>query len=221
MYTNETVEMHCDPDVGMVRDLGWDKHGFEDFRMVAIDTIGDGNCYFHALTHAFYIPYRTQNLNGRTISRRQIVRDLRDSLAKRLGEPVDPLNPDGNTFYNQLSRGKLQQFGKSVPEYSFEEMRARLRSNSAVGNEYNEFISDQLSKDIYILDGVKHDVYITGDDDELLYKKRPSIVLLYHPGHYELVGIRDSTGSIQTYFSTTHPFITFIKSRMDEVIDRE
>jgi len=104
----EMIEMYCDPDVGMVRDLGWDENGFEDFRMVAIDTIGDGNCYFHAVTHAFYIPYRTQTLDGRTISRRQIVRDLRDSLAKRLGEPVDPLNPSGPTFYNELSRGKLQ-----------------------------------------------------------------------------------------------------------------
>lgn len=213
----ETIEMYCDPDVGMVLDLGWSETGFENFRMVAIDTIGDGNCYFHAITHAFYIPYRTQTLDDRTISRRQIVRDLRDSLSKRLGEPVDPLNPSGPTFYNELSRGKLQEFGREIPEYSFEEMRRRLRSNDAVGNEYNEFISNQLSKDIYILDAHRKDVYITGDDDDLLYKNRPSIVLLYHPGHYELVGIRDSNGSIQTYFSPNHPFIRFVRTRMDQV----
>jgi len=213
----EIIEVYCDPDVGMVRDLGWSENGFENFNMVAVDTIGDGNCYFHALSNAFYLPYRTQTLDGKTISRREIVRLLRDSLAKKLGEPIDPLDPSGPTFYNELSRGKLQEFGKDIPEFSFEEMKRRLRSNEPVGNEYNEFISDQLSKDIYILDNYREDVYITGDDDDLLYKNRPGIVLLYSPGHYELIGIRDSNGSIQTYFSPSHPFIRFISNRMNQI----
>lgn len=204
--------IHCEPEIGTAISLNWKE--YEDFQMVAIYTIGDGNCYFHALTHAYYIPYRTQSLQGKTVSRREIVRNLRNSLSVRLGEPVDPLNPNGPTFYDQLSRGKLYEFGKSVPEYSFEEMRKRLRSSSAVGNEYNEFVSDQLNKDIYILDGQKEDVYITGDDDDLLYKDRSSIVLLYLPGHYELVGIQDKNGKIQTYFASTHPFIQFLKNRM-------
>lgn len=206
--------VHCEPEIGTASYLSWEKYGYEDFKMVAIYTIGDGNCYFHALTHAYYIPYRTQSLQGKTVSRREIVRNLRNSLSVRLGEPIDPLNPNGPTFYDQLSRGKLYEFGKSIPEYSFEEMRKRLRSSSAVGNEYNEFVSDQLDKDIYILDYEKQDVYITGDDDDLLYKDRSSIVLLYMPGHYELVGIQDKNGKIQTYFSPTHPFIQFLKNRM-------
>jgi len=208
--------MHCDPDIGIARDLNWEKHGFEDFKMVAIDTIGDGNCYFHALAHAVYVPYRTQSLNGKTVSRRTIVRNLRDGLAKRLGEPVNPLYPTGPTFYNELSRGKLYEFGKEVPEYSFEEMKKRLKSSDAVGYEYNEFVSDQLGKDIYLLDAQKEDVYIVGDDDDLYYKNRPSVVLLYLPGHYELVGIQDKSGKIQTYFSTTNPFIQFLRARMTE-----
>jgi len=208
--------MHCDPNIGIARDLNWENHGFEDFKMVAIDTIGDGNCYFHALAHAFYVPYRTQSLNGKTVSRITIVRNLRDGLAKRLGEPVNPLYPTGPTFYNELSRGKLYEFGKDVPEYSFEEMKKRLRSSNAVGYEYNEFVSNQLGKDIYILDSEKEDVYIIGDDDDLYYKNRPSVVLLYLPGHYELVGIQDKMGKIQTYFSTTNSFVQFLQARMTE-----
>jgi len=209
--------IHCEPELGAATYLNWENNGFEDFRIVAIYTIGDGNCYFHALTHAFYIPYRTRLLNGKTVSRKEIVHNLRSALSVRLGEPINTLNPNGPTYYDQLSRGKLYEFGKDVPEYSFEEMRKRLRSSSAVGNEYNEFVSDQLNKDIYILDSEKQDIYITGDDDDLLYKDRPSIVLLYRPGHYELVGIQDTKGKIQTYFSSTHPFIEFLKSRMSIV----
>ena len=64
-----------------------------------------------------------------------------------------------------------------------------LDSDRPVDNAYNEFISDQLNKDIYILDAVTQDVYMTGSDDNVLYKDRPSIVLMYLPGHYELVGL--------------------------------
>lgn len=209
--------IHCEPEIGTANYLNWKKNGYDDFKMVAIYTIGDGNCYFHALAHAYYIPYRTQSLQGKTVSRQDIVRNLRYSLSVRLGEPVDSLNPNGPTFYDQLSRGKLYEFGKSIPEYSFEEMRKRLRSSSAIGNEYNEFVSDQLNKDIYILDYEKQDVYITGDDDDLLYKDRSSIVLIYMPGHYELVGIQDKNGKTQTYFYPTHPFIQFLKNRMNSI----
>lgn len=206
---------HHNPEIGVTKALNWKSYGFEDFNMLVIDTIGDGNCYFHALLNAFYIPYRTQSIGKETVNRRQLVSSLRNDLAKKLGQPINPLNPNGPTFYTQLSRGKMYEFGKEVSEYSFEEMRKRLKSSEAVGNEYNEFISDQLNKDIYILDADKKDVYITGNDDDLLYKDRSSIVLLYSPGHYELIGLRGSQNQIQTYFSPVNPFIQFLRSRMN------
>jgi hypothetical protein len=198
------------------QDLHWEEYGFENFRLVAIDTVGDGNCFFHAICQAYFIPYRTGMSGGNILSKREIVRQLRYSLAQRLGEPVDPLNPTGKIYYELLSRGKLSEFGKEIPYYSFEEMKMRLEKSVAVGNEYNEFISDQLGKDIYLLDAETQDVYITGNDDELLYKQRPSIVILYSPGHYETIGLRVSDGSIQTYFSPSHPFIEFLRMRMEQ-----
>jgi hypothetical protein len=202
--------------LGLVENLHWMNHGFENFDMLAVYTIGDGNCFFHSLCQAYFIPYRTQMVNHMPLSRREIVRNLRYGLSKRLGEPVDPLDPDGPSFYETLSRGELPNFGKEIPAYSFQEMQSRLRNSEAVGNEYNEFVSDQLKKDIYILDGDAKDVYITGNDDELLYKNRDSIVVLYRPGHYETVGIQSGSSSIQTYFSPSHPFIQFLSARMKE-----
>lgn len=212
---------HCNPETGDERDLNWFEKGFEDFKMVAIDTIGDGSCYFHAFLHAFSIPYKEQKLNNQTIDRRDFVKNMRMSLSKKLGSPINPLYPSGPTYYNELSRGKMYEFGQEVPEYSFEEMSRRLRSSEAVGNEFNEFVSNQFNKDIYILNEEIEDVYVTGKDDDILYKGRPSVVLLYssgdsgRAGHYELVGLKDSNNITQTYFSSTHPFIQFLRARMD------
>lgn len=194
-------------------DLEWNEYGFENFNIVAIETLGDGNCFFHALCQAYYIPYRTGMLEGHPLSKRDIVRKLRRSLANRLGEPVDPLDPTGKIYYELLSRGHLPQFGKEIPYYSFDEMKLRLENSEAIGNEYNEFISDQLNKDIYLLDQETNDIYITGNDDDLLYKNRPSIVIMYSPGHYETIGIKTPNGDIQTYFSPSHPFIQFLIGR--------
>jgi len=90
---------HHNPHIGVTRSLNWKSKGFEDFNMVVIDTIGDGNCYFHALLNAFYIPYRTQSIGKETISRRDLVSSLRSDLSKKLGQPINPLNPNGPTFY--------------------------------------------------------------------------------------------------------------------------
>ena len=85
---------------------------------------------------------------------------------------------------------------------------------------------------------------MTGDDDDILYKNRESIVVLYRPGHYELVGIEDPitvsalriligtratarrirfvterrvSNHIATLFSPQHPFIRAIRQRMKEI----
>ena len=71
--------------------------------------------------------------------------------------------------------------------------------------------------DIYLLSLHKQDVYITGDDSDILYKGRQSIVVLTMPGHYELVGVHRDNG-IQTLFRPRDPFILSIRQRMREII---
>lgn len=191
--------------------LVWSNQGFNFPGMVRVRIPRDGSCFFHAITRAYFKPYITGIIDGKSFNRKEFIRGLRKSLSIKLSK----VNSEtGLRYYDSLSRGKLEDFAKSVPQYSLEEMQKELDSNQAVDNVYNEFISNEIDKDIYILDMVSKDVYITGNDFDILYKGRKSIVLLYLPGHYELVGIETRKG-IKTLFSPDHEFIRAIRDRMN------
>lgn len=196
--------------------INW-RSGFRYPNMVRIRTIADGSCFFHAIANSFFIPYRKQMLNGQSVSKQRLIQTLRRDLATKLAKPVDPMDPNSPIHYDILGRGQLKEFAKAMPEYSLENMQRELNSASSVDNAYNEFISNQLGKDIYLLNSETEDVCITGDDDDILYKNRASIVILCLPGHYELVGIIDENGAAQTHFTPNHNFIQAIRARMQEL----
>ena len=198
--------------------LDWSNYSFGFDGMCRIGTIADGSCLFHAVAQSYYKPYRRGRVDDIALDRINFIRQLRQELASKLGDPVDENDPNSPSHYQLISRGEMESFGQIVPQYSLESMKRELSSDNAVDNAYNEFISDILNKDIYLLDVVRKDVYITGKDLDILYKERDSIVLLYVPGHYELVGIRNNKGEIKTLFSHDHPFIRSIQRRMTEVI---
>jgi len=185
--------------------------------MVRMGVPPDGSCFFHAILLAFYKQYQNQSEDGVPISRSKLVKDFRHDLSLRLGENIDLVDPSSPIVYDTLSRGTLRDFSKDMQEYSLSSMQKELDSDSPIDNAYHEFISNEVRKDIYILDNEKQDVYITGSDLDILYKGRPSIVLLYIPGHFELVGIRNSDGSISTYFDSEHPFIQRLNERLHEL----
>lgn len=197
--------------------LEWSDYGFNYPNMIRVFTIGDGSCFFHALLNAFYTPYRTRKLNGLPVTPKELVRDLRSALSARLGEPISAYSSPEDTYYSRLGDGTIAKIAETIPRYSLSEMQNKLADTTQyVGNEYNEFISDQLNKDIYILDGKTQDIYMTGDNWEKLYKNRDSIVLLYLPGHYELVSIIEN-GTTHSLFKYDNPFIQAIRSRMIEM----
>jgi len=221
MGTNVIGLKNIQPHQHMVRyltnseyeNLDWqDPFGYPN--LVRIRTPTDGSCFFHTIAKSYFKPYITGKLNGESFNRKEFIRKLRKDLSIKLGTRINPSSPDSPIYYEVLSRGKLPEFSKSVPVYSLANMQKELDSDNPVDNVYNEFISDQLNKDIYILDMIKRDVYITGYDDEILYKQRPSIVILYLPGHYELVGL-DEDGVIKTLFDTNHDLIRFIRARKE------
>ena len=187
--------------------LVWDKFPFE---LVRLSTDVDGSCYFHAICKAYFKPYITGKVSDKNLNRRDFVKSLRKDLSKMLPKS-----------YQKLANGELLEISKSMDEYTLENMQKNLDSNEPVSNVYNEFISDQLNIDLYILDSVKRDVYMTGTDDKLLYKDRPSVVLLYLPGHYELVGLMHSNNRVETYFEPDSPFILRIKERMNELVSKK
>lgn len=182
--------------------LDW--RGLSDFYyegMVKKDEIADGSCFFHCIADSFYKPYQLG-----TIDRKDFVRKLRKDLSLRL-----------DSEYSSLSRGKLREYSRELQDFSLSNLKRQLDSYEFVDNRFNELVSNILNKDIYILDYEKRDVYITGNDDEILYKNRESIVIIwYNQNHFDLVGIIEDDKLI-TLFKPNHPFIINIKDRMKQL----
>jgi len=201
----------------LTRDLAplvWDGP-FTYPNMVRIGTPGDGSCLFHAIAKAYSAPYKLGVIDGIPLNRGEFIRNLRTDLAKRLAEPINPLNPSGTRYYDTLGRGEVAKLAKEDPNYSLGRLQSLLDSSDQVGYEFLEHISTVLNKDIYVLSLLTRDVYFTGDTDETstLYRGRPSIVLLSMGNHFELVGVRDPQ-DIRTLFKPDHQFILSIRDRL-------
>lgn len=199
------------------QELFWNDTPFSYPDLVRIRTIGDGSCFFHALIKAFFVPYKIGKLNGGIFSREKFITQLRKNLSVLLGQRINSKDPNSPRHYDLLSRGKLGEISRELQQYSLENMQKELDSKSPIDNIYNEFISNILNKDIYLLDLVSRDVYVTGNDSDILYKNRDSIIILTMPGHYELIGLKTPKG-IQTLFPYDSPLIKSIRKRIDEKI---
>jgi len=176
--------------------------------LMVLSTIGDGNCFFHSVLRAFNTTYT----NAKSITDRvNMARTFRNALADLL-EDIDPLT--GKTYYAGLNYGQLESISGGVKEYSLAGLQKELRSSSPVDNIYQELISNSLNKDIYIIDGTKKDMYHVGTAFPLYYKGRNSIILYYVPGHFEVVGLKHSDGSIDTLFTPEHPLIQACRERL-------
>jgi len=198
--------------------LKWDGI-FEGFNLIRIRTDLDGSCFFHAIAKSYFKPYIIGKIDNEPFDRTEFIKNLRKDLSKTLALKVDPEDPDSKTYYAYLSNGEFENISETMPKYSLKHMQKELRSSTtSISNIYNEFISDQLNLDIYILNAKTKDVYMTGSDNSLLYKNRKSVVILYLPGHYELIGLMDKDNNIETIFSPNSKFIKKIKKRMSELI---
>jgi hypothetical protein len=176
--------------------------------LVVIQTIGDGNCYFHSVLRAFNTSYIKA---GAHFDRINLARTFRNALADRLIE-TDPLT--GSDYYSGLNNGRLEDISQGVKEYTKDALRKELLSSQPVDNIYQELISNSVNKDIYIIDGETMDMYNTGSAFSLYYKGRNSIIIIYTPGHFETVGIRRSDGTIDTIFTPEHPLIQSCRERL-------
>ena len=173
-----------------------------------LNTIRDGSCFFHALVMSFFMPYQTN-----TIDRCKFIREFRKNLSDELSNKIN-----GNiTYYNKISEGSLQELSKTFPNLSLENMKEELDSSSSISDIYNEFISDAINRDIYLLNYETKDIYMTGTNINNLYKDRPSSIILYRPGHYELIGVLENNDTLRLSFDTNHPFILQLKRRIIEL----
>lgn len=171
-----------------------------------IPTKGDSHCFFHCLLFATSQEY--QNLTSEEKTQQAV--EFRKYLSRVL-----ELEISGKIVYDKLSRGNLREFGNAVPEFSLESMKAELCSPSFVDNKYNELVSNTLNVDIYLIDSKTQDFYVSGNDVDLYYHNRPSIVILYDEdgAHYSLVGYREKD-VLKTIFPWDHRFIKCLRRRM-------
>jgi hypothetical protein len=207
--------------------IKWD-NGYEKWNLIRINTPGDKSCLFHAIANSFFVPYYTEKMGNKTISRKEIVKNMRHNFAIKLASPVSP-DKNSKTYYETINNGKTAEFPKlkDLPEYdySLKNMQRILDSDENVGHGYIEFISNALNKNIYILSSTSNskDIYPFGKSDLLtIYKKdRPSIILYYivdntndEFDHYELVGLLHDNNIIDTHFHPDHDLIKFLYNRV-------
>ena len=185
-------------------------------QMVLFSTPSDGSCLLHAILFAYNQNYRLEKQGNKIISRHDYTRRLRRELANLLAAPVNPLDPTSPRHYDLIARGSLGEMSEHHPDYTLEGMQQTLDSHDPLDYIFFEFIGDVLDKDLYILDEVKQDLLLTGEED-LYQKDRPSIVLGYRNNHYELIGLLDENGVTRTLFNPDDPFITQLKIRRGQI----
>lgn len=203
------------PVANYYADIHWE-NGFENWPIVRFSTPMDGSCLFHAISNSFFPPYHTEMLHGRHVTRNKMVASLRKQLADKLAEPISS-DPGAPRHYDTLNGGTTSQFAEVVPEFALSYMQAQLDSHTPIGYGYMEFIGNALNKDIYILEALRHDIYISDELPLTIKGNRCSIVLYYMNGHYELVGIQNIDGSFDTHFTPDHSFIQFLYNRVREI----
>ena len=194
---------------------------FTNWQLVRFSTPMDGNCLFHAIANSFFAPYHNETLNGKHLSRNQIITMFRKELALKLDTRVSD-DPNSPTYYDTLNDGNTQSFAEAVPEFALKYMQEQLASNNPIGFGYMEFIGNALNKDIYILEAQRKDLYCMPHELPLTIKgDRKSIVVYYMNGHYELVGIQKEDGVFDTHFSPDHSLIKFLYQRVQQIIARQ
>ncbi len=195
------------------------ENGYENWALVRFSTPMDGSCLFHAITNAFFPLYYTETKGGKHVSRSTIIKSLRKELSQKLAVKINN-EPNAPNYYDTLNKGNTSLFAKEVPEFSLDHMQKELNSNTSIGYGYIEYIGNILDKDIYVLEASRHNIYITDELSLTIKGNRPSIVLYYMDGHYELVGIRNDDMSFVTHFSCNHSFIRFLHEKIIKIINK-
>lgn len=189
------------------------QNGFDQFELYRVRVRADGNCYFHAICMAYFIPYRTQKIGNKIAEREDIVKALRRDLALRLSALVDPEDPHSPTVYESLGNGHLAEMGTTNKEFDLDTLAKHIDSNSWCGEELQELISNETDKNIFYIDINIEDVYCSSNIDTL-YKDRPSVVLIFDGNHYDTCAYRDRENNYITHFKFDHPLIQFLYRRL-------
>lgn len=200
------------------------KIAFTNPNLYAIKVMGDGSCFFHSVLRGFNLSYISA---ASSAERKRLAILVRQATADSLEEK----NPTtGKTEYESMGGGCYKDYNEAVKDvdgdkYSLAAMKRELLSSTPVDHAYTEILSNYLDLDIYLISSQTGDIYATGTDFNLYYKDRRSIVILYSPGHYDVVGIKrmspDREDTIfDTLFAPTHELIAALRKRYKDITNR-
>lgn len=163
-------------------------------------TILDSSNIIHAILRAFNKKYLKMNSIK---EKEKYVSEIRSGLANDLTYDIYSRLAYG--LIDELSTKKYREYGVTTQDSSVIGWAFYTKSiadyNELLGSEIQEYISDKLNLDIYILSENSRDIEPSLIECNLLYKHRPSIIILKISGvFYETVGKLDENGRIQTVF---------------------
>lgn len=179
--------------------------------LVRIATIGDGNCFIHALLKSYYKQYQDNNdaryrLNTSSVIRRDLASMLSASNPAYPGRSY--WLTAGNGGFPRLVMQQMMDetlVGYLNLDYSLNGLQRLFNSTVQLGDEVYSYVSDVLDIDIYILRATTQDLY------PHLHTRRPGrlrngVVIVGNSYHYEVLAI-DTTNGLQTVFLPADPFI--------------
>jgi hypothetical protein len=166
----------------------------------------------HCVLNAISVAYRSEELHGTEVSKKSLVRALRQELAHKL-----------HSAYDTLNGGRLKEMVNIDPDLSQENLEHLLLTSMNFPKPLLEFVCDQLNIDLFYVSGPNRDVFPIMTEMELIIKGRRSVVVLYNRNRYELMGIHEvtrkkdtgeQTEEFVTVFRPDHPFINQLKRQL-------
>ena len=189
--------------------------------IVRIGVEADGNCLVHAILRGTNLQY----IGSSRSERKEIAKATRSDLADKLFLH-DPEHRSRNiTYWETASNGSYVSFAvmelhtrqtggelKGLPDSSVIGLANLFSSSCNLGGEIYKYIADILNVNIYVvragtLDIGFHEAVFSRDE------KANNICINGTGTHYELVGIMDSKGVIETEFPSNHPFIVSMRAK--------
>lgn len=177
---------------------------FGKFETKVLATPGDGDCMLHALARALYPAYTSGVRHGRKITPKQVVREMREGLLKKL-ERKDPQT--GLSGYEQVGDGSYAAVGFETTQMSY--LREILGGTGQLGEEVKVLIEHFIHCNILLIDAKTkrlHSKYGFNPDWD--------VVVFYHTtyrdgegvesGHFELV-VQD-----EEILTPRHPFVVYL-----------
>jgi len=172
-----------------------------NYSFTIIPTLGDGNCLIHAALGCCNSKYLNSNKKEKSNIALQLRKDLADLLDIKIKD---------KTFYQNLSRGQLEEISQHVHEVKKEYMQSYLRSQQWLTAVYLELLSTVLNINIVLISAKERDFYHTGDK-EIFFQYRHTIFINYIDQlHFESMGIHTKDG-LKTLFHRDGEIIKSLK----------